>query len=1303
MSPTPWLAHAPDPAADVHLLCFPHSGAPTSLFQGWRIPGVDVLPVLLPGRGRRSDEPLVRSLHALAEGIADDAVPRLTGRYCFLGHSMGAWLAHAVAALLGDRHGTGPERLFVLSAPPPHLPPSPFSSQYGLSDDAVVDELIRIGGAPESAREAVHANLGAIRADLTAVGHYRPTAHKLECPITAIGGTRDLLFDSGSLAEWRESTRGGCSAHFIDAGHFTVTERPDAVLDITARDLGRAAHQAEPVAVIGMACRLPGADHPAAFWELLRSGRSAVGPVPDDRIRGAGDRIMPAGGFLDSVDEFDAGHFGFGAREAHRADPRLRLLLMAAQEAVDDSGLAAGDIAGPRTGIWVGESHSDYWDLSTAATTPNMYTLSGGGLKSFLSGRVSHFFDLQGPSITLDTSCSASLTAIHAACRALRGGEVDTAFAGGAHVILNPDGGPSHGLAKALSPHGRSAFADAAADGYARAEGVAVVLLRRLGDALRDGDPVHAVIEGSAVNANGRSGRNIVSTSGPGQVRMMREALADAGRRPADIAYVEAHGPGTRVGDDIELAALHEVYGGNPRPCLVGSVKTNIGHLEPVAGIAGFLKTVLALEHGRVPASLHLENPAPAIDWDRSALRVPTACEPWPVDGARCAAVSSFGLSGANAHAVLAAPPEGAAGRRRPPRRTWNTRRYWYTALPDRDSAPPDQDAPAPPAVRRRPPPLPSPRGGDPVTPHPFHPLFRDRMSVWAELDELLGTPDFIQDLAGVGATYRRLRAFGRRLGPARALHGDPLRLLAGMEWAGVVDPAMMHAAMVHYGVAATSLVECGHPGDDLDALVAELDSMDAPGTIVATELGRGGSQVNVRTEARYHRDRHCFTLHTPDDSAVKVMPNVGWTGLARTAVVVARLVVDGADNGAHAFAFRFPHPRAEVALLPGGAPVALDYSAIRFRGAEVPHGHWLSDTAAITASGVADPLGPQQRLARSLGGVQAAAVFAAVALVSAARATVAVAFRYTSRRLVGRPGTPALDFTTHRDDLASAIARVYATGSYVEKVRRGFADERLGSGAPHSSRAVDGAAYAPWLAADLDRTLAKTAAATALESVAATCRRLCGFQGVLHTNRITVYEDMAKSFHSAGGDTRLLLLEAGRQLLNGGEAPAVPRTVGPGTGDARSTLRLVALHEHALTDRLRPLVDRGDPAPYLREIEDLARIHLTRRILEEFDEAVAAASGPWRPLLEAARHLYGLDVVLDSAAWHLDHGSLRPGDAGILHSARAAAVEAVVRRLGGLVDGLAVPPGRVGGFIGREDYIARIAGLLPENAGNGF
>lgn len=685
MPSVPWLRHDPNPHADRHLLCFPYSGAPTSLFDEWHIPGVDVLPLVLPGRGTRRHEPLIRCLRTLAEDIADDlageVVPGLTGRYFFLGHSMGAWLAHAVATVLAEQAVPGPERLFVLSAPPPHLPSRRFSSLHGLPDDDIVDEVINLGGAPESARDKIRDNVDVIRADATAVGGYRPVPHLLSCPITVVGGTSDPLYELDDLMAWRETTWTDVSLHLVEAGHFTVTERRDEIIRITACDTGAAARRLDPVAIVGMACRLPGATDPAEFWELLRDGRTAVGPVPADRAVRAGEPIMRAGGFVAGVDQFDAEHFGFGAREAHRADPRLRLLLMAVQEAIDDAGLLPPDVTGPRAGIWVGESHSDYWDLATPVVPPNLYSLSGGGLKSFLAGRVSHFFDLQGPSITLDTSCSASLTAIHTACQALRNGDVDIAFAAGAHLVLNPDAGPSHGLAKALSPRGRSAFASADADGYARAEGVAVILCKRLGDAVRDGDPVHAVIEGSAINANGRSGRNIVTTCVSGQVRMMREALADAGRRPGEIGYVEAHGPGTKVGDAVELTALHEVYGANRNPCLVGSVKTNIGHLEPAAGIAGLLKVVLALRHGQVPASLHHEQPVPAIDWAHTALRVPLALEPWPFDGHRRAAVSSFGLSGANAHTILAAPPPQTGARPRHPRRSWNLRRYWYTEV----------------------------------------------------------------------------------------------------------------------------------------------------------------------------------------------------------------------------------------------------------------------------------------------------------------------------------------------------------------------------------------------------------------------------------------------------------------------------------------------------------------------------------------------------------------------------------------------------------------------------------------------
>lgn len=575
------------------------------------------------------------------------------------------------------------------------------------------------------------------------------------------------------------------------------------------------------------------------------------------------------------------------------------------------------------------------------------------------------------------------------------------------------------------------------------------------------------------------------------------------------------------------------------------------------------------------------------------------------------------------------------------------------------------------------------------MTPHPF---FRDRMLVWAELDELLGKPEFDQSLTGINATYQRLQAFGRMLGPARKLHRDPERLLAGMEWAGIVDPAMMHAAMVHYGVATTTLVECGHPNNDLDPLIAELDTIDAPGSIVATELGRGGSQVNIRTEAHYSRDRVTFTLHTPDDAALKIMPNVGWTGLPRTAVVTARLIVDNTDHGVHAFAFRFPHPQALVAVLPGGAPVPLDYSAIRFQNAEIPFAQWLSDTATITGTGVNDPLTPQQRLARSFAGVNAAVTSSAVALASAARATVAITARYNTQRLIGHPGTPTLGFSTHRIELASAIAHVYATTFYVNKVRSDFINQRLHTAATDTTHDIENANYAPWLAADRDRTLAKAAATTTLENITATCRRLCGHQGVLHANRITVYEDMARSFHAAGGDTRLLLLEAGKQLIEDTDAPAVR---GTRIGDAHSALRLVSLHERVLAGQLQRRVNRDDPNDHLHDIEHLARVHITRRAMQEFTKAVHTSEGHWRTMLDAAQRLYGIDALLSSATWHLNHGSLVAGDVDVLRHAHTTAAHHVTDHLNALIDGLAIPPGRAGGFIGRANYIDRVASLI--------
>jgi acyl-CoA oxidase len=316
-----------------------------------------------------------------------------------------------------------------------------------------------------------------------------------------------------------------------------------------------------------------------------------------------------------------------------------------------------------------------------------------------------------------------------------------------------------------------------------------------------------------------------------------------------------------------------------------------------------------------------------------------------------------------------------------------------------------------------------------------------------------------------------------------------------------------------------------------------------------------------------------------------------------------------------------------------------------------------------------------------------------AVALASAARATVAIATRYNTQRVVGNPGVLALEFPTHRHELASAVAQVYATSFYVDKVRHDFIEERLGR-TPPSSGPID-ASYAPWLAANRDRTLAKAAATIALEKVGATCRRLCGFQGVLHTNHITRYEDMARSFHAAGGDTRLLLLEAGKQLIKGTDTPAAGSARGVTLGDASSIFRLVSLQERSLATGLRHRAGDESLNDRLPDIESLARAHNVRRMLQEFAEGASRANGSWRSALEAAHGLYGIDVLLDSAAWHLNHGSLRPGDLDVLRRARTVAAEDTNRHLTTLIDGLAVPPGRAGAVIGRTDYITRVAALM--------
>lgn len=428
---------------------------------------------------------------------------------------------------------------------------------------------------------------------------------------------------------------------------------------------------AEPVAVVGIGCRFPGADGPEAFWRLLTDGVEAVGPVPAGRwnaealhdATGArpGTVRNRRGGFLDGIDGFDAEFFGMSPAEADRLDPQQRLLLEVSWEALEHAGIAPDRLAGTATGVFVGLASADYLIRQLQRNDPRLAGpyLATGGSAAAAAGRLSYLLDLRGPSLAVDTACSASLVAVHLACRSLASGECDAALAGGANILLCPELSIDLSHMQVIGAAGSCRAFDAEADGYVRSEGGGVVVLKRLSDARKAGDRVLAVIRGTAVNHGGRA-NGLTAPNGTAQELLIGEALATAGVAPAEVGVVEAHGTGTSLGDSVELRALARAFGRDrpqDRPLLVGSVKTNLGHMEAAAGIAGLIKMVLALRHGRVPAHLHVRTPNSAL-YDGGGLALPHGTVDWPDgNGRRIAGVSSFGFSGTNAHAVLEAAP----------------------------------------------------------------------------------------------------------------------------------------------------------------------------------------------------------------------------------------------------------------------------------------------------------------------------------------------------------------------------------------------------------------------------------------------------------------------------------------------------------------------------------------------------------------------------------------------------------------------------------------------------------------------
>ena len=428
----------------------------------------------------------------------------------------------------------------------------------------------------------------------------------------------------------------------------------------------------EPVAILGMACRFPGAPDVNAFWNVLYTGKETVGPVPPERWDAAslydsnpdtpGKMSAPTGGFLDRVDQFDAQFFRISPREAACMDPQQRLILEVAWEALESAGIAATKLSGSRSGVFIGITLNDYGHVIRRAGLQRLDSyFATGNCLNVTAGRLSYFLGLQGPSMAIDTACSSSLVAVHTACQSLRAGECDLAIVGGVNLILSPEMSIAMSKNHTMAPDGHCKPFSAAADGYVRGEGCGVVVLKRLRDAQDASDPILALIPGSAISHGGK-GSGLTVPNRRSQEDLIRRALANAGVKPNAIGYVETHGTGTSLGDPIEMRALGAVLRegrSNAQPCRVGSLKANIGHLESAAGLAGLIKAVLSLTTGTIPPQIHCETVNPDIPLESLSLAVPTAAEAWPAAyERRIAGVSSFGFSGTIAHVIVEEAPK---------------------------------------------------------------------------------------------------------------------------------------------------------------------------------------------------------------------------------------------------------------------------------------------------------------------------------------------------------------------------------------------------------------------------------------------------------------------------------------------------------------------------------------------------------------------------------------------------------------------------------------------------------------------
>ncbi|MGY5014147.1 SDR family NAD(P)-dependent oxidoreductase [Streptomyces sp. 900105755] len=556
------------------------------------------------------------------------------------------------------------------------LLPAPRPGQDGA--DGLTDRLARLPEAERAdrvlalVREEASRALGlrsaeSVRADqpLRDLGMDSVTAVELRNRIGARLGSRlpaTLLFDHPTPARLAE--------HLLAT--VIATSGPTARRPAAASHPRTAAHD-EPVALVAMACRLPGGvGDPEELWQLVAEGRDAVGPFPagrwdveslyDPDPEAPGKSYAREGGFLDDIESFDAGFFGITPKEAAAMDPQQRLLLETAWEALERAGIVPAELAGSTAGVYVGMFGSDYLSGSRLDQLDG-YVGTGSAL-SVASGRLAYALGLHGPALTVDTACSSSLVAVHLAAQALRSGDCDLALAGGVTLMVTPQTFVEFSRLRGLSPTGRCRSFSDDADGAVWAEGAGMLVLKRLSDAWRDGDEVLAVLRGTAVNQDGRS-QGLSAPNGPAQEQVIRRALELSGLEPADIDYVEAHGTGTTLGDPIEANALAQVFGASRprhRPLYLGSLKSNLGHTQAASGIAGLIKVVQSLRHGMLPATLHAGTPSRHVEWDGSGLQLLQEAVPWPAAKARVrrAGVSAFGISGTNGHVIVEEAPSSA-------------------------------------------------------------------------------------------------------------------------------------------------------------------------------------------------------------------------------------------------------------------------------------------------------------------------------------------------------------------------------------------------------------------------------------------------------------------------------------------------------------------------------------------------------------------------------------------------------------------------------------------------------------------